>query len=69
MRINQRLYEAFVVDHVDSLATDTEYVRGRLGKYANDLLSLGVDGLRIDAAKREFHFNYPYCSVLIIATN
>ncbi|KAH8103292.1 glycoside hydrolase [Cristinia sonorae] len=33
------------------LATDTEYVRGRLAQYANDLLSLGVDGLRLDAAK------------------
>lgn len=34
-----------------SLATDTEYVRGRLAEYANDLLSLGVDGLRLDASK------------------
>ena len=34
-----------------SLATDTEYVRSRLAKYANDLLSLGVDGFRLDAAK------------------
>ncbi|KAH9896766.1 glycoside hydrolase [Cubamyces lactineus] len=33
------------------LATETEYVRGRLAEYANDLLSLGVDGLRLDAAK------------------
>ncbi|KAI0319658.1 glycoside hydrolase superfamily [Amylostereum chailletii] len=33
------------------LATDTEYVRSRLAEYANDLLSLGVDGLRLDAAK------------------
>ncbi|KIM89391.1 carbohydrate-binding module family 20 protein [Piloderma croceum F 1598] len=34
------------------LATDTDdYVRGRLAEYANDLLSLGVDGLRLDAAK------------------
>ncbi|CEL62904.1 alpha-amylase [Rhizoctonia solani AG-1 IB] len=33
------------------LATDTEYVRGRLATYANDLLSLGVVGLRLDAAK------------------
>ncbi|KAF5376995.1 hypothetical protein D9615_007302 [Tricholomella constricta] len=33
------------------LATDTEYVRGRLAQYANDLISLGIDGLRIDAAK------------------
>ncbi|KAG8709015.1 hypothetical protein FRC11_005970 [Ceratobasidium sp. 423] len=33
------------------LATDTEYVRGRLAEYANDLLSLGVEGLRLDASK------------------
>ncbi|KAL0954517.1 hypothetical protein HGRIS_003484 [Hohenbuehelia grisea] len=33
------------------LATDTEYVRGRLADYAKDLLSLGVDGFRLDAAK------------------
>ncbi|KIY73061.1 glycoside hydrolase family 13 protein [Cylindrobasidium torrendii FP15055 ss-10] len=33
------------------LATDTEYVRGRLAEYINDLLSLDVDGLRLDAAK------------------
>jgi glycosidase len=35
-----------------SLATETDYVRGRLAEYTNDLLSLGVDGLRLDAAKR-----------------
>ncbi|KAI0816868.1 glycoside hydrolase [Trametes gibbosa] len=33
------------------LATDTEYVRSRLAQYGNDLLSLGADGLRLDAAK------------------
>lgn len=38
---------------VQSLATETEYVRSRLAQYANDLLSLGVDGFRLDAAKRE----------------
>jgi glycosidase len=35
-----------------SLATETEYVREELAAYANDLISLGVDGLRLDAAKR-----------------
>lgn len=35
-----------------SLATETEYVREQLAAYANDLISLGVDGLRLDAAKR-----------------
>ena len=39
-----------------SLATDTEYVRSRLAKYANDLLSLGVDGFRLDAAKSKGPF-------------
>ncbi|MFE4329256.1 carbohydrate-binding module family 20 domain-containing protein [Streptomyces sp. NPDC056831] len=33
------------------LDTGEEYVRGRIAGYLNDLLSLGVDGLRIDAAK------------------
>ncbi|CDO69062.1 Glycoside Hydrolase Family 13 / Carbohydrate-Binding Module Family 20 protein [Trametes cinnabarina] len=39
------------LDNLADLATETEYVRGRLAEYANDLLSLGVDGLRLDAAK------------------
>ncbi|KAH7872135.1 glycoside hydrolase [Lentinula edodes] len=33
------------------LATDTTYVQGRLAEYANDMASLGIDGLRLDAAK------------------
>ncbi|MFJ7236369.1 alpha-amylase family protein [Streptomyces olivaceus] len=33
------------------LDTGEEYVRGRIAGYLNDLLSLGVDGFRIDAAK------------------
>ncbi|MFJ4683183.1 alpha-amylase family protein [Streptomyces sp. NPDC088789] len=33
------------------LDTGEEYVRGALARYLNDLLSLGVDGFRIDAAK------------------
>ena len=36
-----------------SLATETDYVRERLAGFGNDLLSLGADGFRIDAAKRE----------------
>ncbi|EUC56002.1 glycoside hydrolase family 13 protein [Rhizoctonia solani AG-3 Rhs1AP] len=39
------------LDNLADLATDTEYVRGRLAAYANDLLSLGAVGLRLDAAK------------------
>jgi glycosidase len=45
-----------IANSSSSLATDTEYVRGRLATYVNDLLSLGVDGLRLDAAKREWSF-------------
>ncbi|KAJ7034822.1 hypothetical protein C8F04DRAFT_1346992 [Mycena alexandri] len=33
------------------LGTDTDYVEGVLADYANRLLSLGVDGFRLDAAK------------------
>ncbi|KAJ7093291.1 glycoside hydrolase [Mycena belliarum] len=33
------------------LATETDYVRGVLAGYANKLLALGVDGMRLDAAK------------------
>ncbi|QLE71798.1 glycosidase [Streptomyces rectiverticillatus] len=33
------------------LDTGEEHVRGRIARYLNDLLSLGVDGFRIDAAK------------------
>ncbi len=33
------------------LATESDYVRGRLAAYLNDLVSLGVDGFRVDAAK------------------
>ncbi|PRH76789.1 glycosidase [Streptomyces solincola] len=33
------------------LDTGEEYVRGRIAAYLNDLLSLGADGFRIDAAK------------------
>ncbi|KAF8259045.1 glycoside hydrolase family 13 protein [Lactarius quietus] len=39
------------LDGLADLATETNYVRGRLAEYTNDLLSLGVDGLRLDAAK------------------
>lgn len=33
------------------LNTGSDYVRGRLARYLNDLLSLGVDGFRMDASK------------------
>lgn len=35
-----------------SLATETEYVRTQLAAYTNNMISMGVDGLRLDAAKR-----------------
>ncbi|MFC7330740.1 carbohydrate-binding module family 20 domain-containing protein [Marinactinospora rubrisoli] len=36
---------------LSDLRTETDYVRGRLAEYLNDLVSLGVAGFRIDAAK------------------
>ncbi|KAI0031022.1 glycoside hydrolase family 13 protein [Vararia minispora EC-137] len=39
------------LENLADLATDTEYVRWRLAEFGNDLISLGVDGFRIDAAK------------------
>lgn len=42
---------ANLIRYYDSLATDTENVRERLAAYGNDLISLGVDGFRLDAAK------------------
>ncbi|KAJ7064448.1 glycoside hydrolase family 13 protein [Mycena amicta] len=39
------------LDHLADLATETDYVRGVLAAYGNHLISLGVDGFRLDAAK------------------
>ncbi|WP_344148522.1 alpha-amylase family protein [Kribbella yunnanensis] len=39
-----------LVDLAD-LATGSDYVRGRIAAYLNDLLSIGVDGFRLDASK------------------
>jgi len=39
-----------LVDLAD-LATESDYVRGRIAGYLNDLISLGVDGFRLDASK------------------
>lgn len=47
------LFHRCLTHRANSLATETEYVRGRLAQYGNDLLSLGVDGMRLDAAKRK----------------
>ncbi|GFH34978.1 carbohydrate-binding module family 20 domain-containing protein [Streptomyces pacificus] len=48
--------DRFNVQHCElvglaDLDTGEEYVRNRIAGYMNDLLSLGVDGFRIDAAK------------------
>jgi alpha-amylase len=36
---------------LSDLETESAYVRGKLTAYLNDLVSLGVDGFRVDAAK------------------
>ncbi len=36
---------------LSDLATESPYVRGKVTAYLNDLVSLGVDGFRVDAAK------------------
>lgn len=46
------------VRSLHSLATETETVRAKLAAFGNDLMSLGVDGLRLDAAKREPPFAF-----------
>ncbi|KAG6819763.1 hypothetical protein H0H93_008873 [Arthromyces matolae] len=48
---NRTQVQTCQLEDLADLTTETEYVRGRLAEYANDLLSLGVDGLRLDAAK------------------
>lgn len=35
-----------------SLDTESPSVRAKIAGHANDLISLGADGLRVDAAKR-----------------
>ncbi|KAB2368191.1 alpha-amylase [Actinomadura montaniterrae] len=39
------------LDHLSDLKTQIDYVRGKIAGYLNDLIGLGVDGFRIDAAK------------------
>lgn len=36
---------------LNDLKTESDYVRGRIAEYMNDMISLGVAGFRIDAAK------------------
>jgi len=39
------------LSNLADLKTESDYVRGQLANHANDLLSLGVSGFRLDAAK------------------
>jgi hypothetical protein len=48
------VFASAYLDFAESHATVTEYVRVRLATFVNDLLSLGVVGLRIDAANRGY---------------
>ncbi|MBM7820992.1 alpha-amylase [Cellulosimicrobium cellulans] len=54
--IGNRYGDRYVVQNcrlvsLQDLRTGSEYVRGKIAGYLNDLLSLGVAGFRIDAAK------------------
>ena len=46
---------------------DTDYVRGRVAAYISDLLSLGVAGVRLDAAKHMYPANI--AAFLALTTN
>ncbi|MEK8109816.1 alpha-amylase family glycosyl hydrolase [Micromonospora sp. M12] len=37
--------------NLSDLKTESDYVRTKIAAYLNDLLSLGVDGFRMDASK------------------
>ncbi|KAJ3540767.1 hypothetical protein NMY22_g4158 [Coprinellus aureogranulatus] len=51
---NRQQVQTCELYNLADLATETEWVRSRLAQYGNDLLSLGVDGFRLDAAKRKW---------------
>ncbi|KAF9502592.1 glycoside hydrolase family 13 protein, partial [Hydnum rufescens UP504] len=48
---NEAQVELCQLVNLADLNTESEYVRQRLATHLNDVLSLGVDGFRIDAAK------------------
>jgi len=48
---NQTDVQKCELDSLADLRTESSYVRGKLAGYLNDLISLGVDGFRLDAAK------------------
>ena len=51
------------LERLESVTTEQEYVRAKLATYSNDLISLGIDGFRLDAAKRMYTFSshLTYC--------
>jgi alpha-amylase len=48
---NQTDVQECELEQLSDLRTESSYVRGKLAGYLNDLISLGVDGFRLDAAK------------------
>jgi alpha-amylase len=48
---NQTDVQKCELEQLADLRTESSYVRGKLAGYLNDLISLGVDGFRLDAAK------------------
>ena len=48
---NQTDVQECELEQLADLRTESSYVRGKLAGYLNDLISLGVDGFRLDAAK------------------
>jgi alpha-amylase len=48
---NQTDVQKCELSQLSDLRTESSYVRGKLAGYLNDLISLGVDGFRLDAAK------------------
>ncbi|KAF8600086.1 glycoside hydrolase [Ceratobasidium sp. AG-I] len=48
---NRNQFQNCELSNLADLNTGSDYVRSKLAEFTNDLLSLGVDGLRLDAAK------------------
>ena len=57
-----------LIQACSSLATETDYVRGNLAAHAKQLLDLGTDGFRLDAAKRMPPHRCPVAPELTFAT-
>lgn len=54
------------LSNLADLATDTPYVQERIADYLNDLVSLGVDGFRLDASK---HMNTDDIAAILARVN